>query len=165
MSPIFRMSWLGLVAVACVSVAGCGGAQTTASNPTSQQHDHEHASHGDEHEHAHPESFTETLTKVDELRAKIKTAFAAGKLEEADGPVHEIGHLLEEIPELAAKQSLPDADQQQVKQAVDALMESFAALDERLHGGDSAGKSYDEVAAQIDSALAELKTIGKAKSP
>lgn len=164
MSPIVRMSCLGLVAITCVSVAGCGGSQTTASNPPSKQQDHDHASHGDEQGHAHPESFAEAVTEVEELCAAIKTAFAADKLEEADGPVHEICHLVEELPALAAKESLSAADQQQIKQSVDALMDSFAALDERVHGGDSAGKSYDEVAAQIDSALAELKSIGKEES-
>jgi hypothetical protein len=154
-----------LVAITCVSVVGCGDAQTAASNPQSKQHDHEHASHGDEHEHAHPQMFAETLTKVDELRTKIKTAFAAGKLDEADGPVHEIGHLLEDSPVLAAKESLSEADQQRIKQSVDSLMECFGALDERVHGGDSAGKSFEEVAARIDSALAELKSIGKEMSP
>jgi len=43
-------------------------------------------------------------------------------------------------------------------------MDSFAALDERVHGGDSAGKSNDEVAAPIDSTLAESRSIGKGNS-
>ena len=46
------------------------------------------------------------------------------------------------LSELAAKDSLSEADQQQVKQSVDSLMDSFGAVDERLHGGDDAGKSY-----------------------
>ncbi len=161
----FRVSCLALLAIACVSVAGCGGAQPAASNPPSTQHDHDHASHEGEHEHAHSETFAETLTRVDELHANVKAGFTAGKPDEVDGPVHEIGHLLEALPHLADKESMAEADQQQVHQSVDRLMICFAALDERVHGGASAGKSYDEVAAQIDAALAELNSIGKEASP
>ena len=39
------------------------------------------------------------------------------------------------------------------------MMESFAAVDERVHGGDGVGKSYDEVAIQIDEAIARLKAM------
>ena len=42
----------------------------------------------------HSESFADALTKVEQLRAEIKTAFTADDLGKADGPVHEIGHLL-----------------------------------------------------------------------
>ena len=34
-------------------------------------------------------------------------------------------------------------------------MDSFAPLDERVHGGESEGKSYGEVKAQIDAAIRE----------
>ena len=159
------MKWLfcglsfGLLIFASLTLAGCGGAQTTASDSSADLHDHAHDTHGDEHEHVHSESFVEVLTEVEQLLAEIKTAFAADDLETADGPVHGIGHLLEELPQLAAKASPSEPDRQQVKQAVDSLMDGFAALDERVHGGDGAGKSYDEVANQIDEAIATLKAI------
>lgn len=161
MNSTFLPFVCGLFMLVGIALVGCGGTQTTASNPSADQHDHDLEPHGDDHEQAHTESFAEALTEVEELCAEIKTAFAAGDLGKADGPVHEIGHLLEELLELAAKESLSEADQQQVKQAVDSLMNSFAALDERVHGGDSAGKSYDEVATQIDAALAKLKSLGQ----
>jgi len=143
-------------------LTGCGSSETAIPATTAESHDHD--SHSD-HAHGEPASLADAVTEVERLRGEIQAAFAAGDLDKADGPVHELGHLLEELPEVAAKESLAEADQQQIKQSVDALMDSFAALDERVHGGDSAGKSYDEVASQIESALAELKSIGKEKSP
>jgi hypothetical protein len=163
MNLMFRSFYLGLFVVAGVSLAGCGGSQTTASNSSADHHDHE--THGDEHKHTHPESFADALTEVDELRAKVETAFAAGDLAKADGPVHEIGRLLEELPELATKEARSAANQQKVKRAVDSLMECFAELDTRVHGRDSAGKSYAEVADQINAALTDLKSVAKEKSP
>lgn len=166
MKAMSRVFCFGLLIIGSLSLAGCGGEPSTASNPSAESHGHDHEAHGDEHGHAHPQSFAEAVAEIDRLRAEIKTSFAAGDLAKADGPVHEIGHLLEELPQLAAKQSLSEAEQQeQVKQAVGSLMDSFAALDERVHGGDSAGKSYEEVAAQIDAAFAELNSVAKEKSP
>ena len=150
-----------MFATAVISLAGCGASGTTASTPPAEKHDHDHHDHehGDEHGHAHPESLAEALTEVEELHAKIKTAVAADDLETADPPLHELGHLLEELPELAQKESLSEEDQQQVKQAADSLMDSYGAFDERIHGGESKGKSYDEVADQIDEAISKLKAI------
>ena len=156
-------------ATVAISLAGCGASGTTASTPPAEKHNHEHhdhdheghdhEGHGDEHGHAHPESFAEALTEVVELHAKIKTAVAADDLKTADPPLHELGHLLEELPELAQKESLSEEDQQQVKQAAESLMDSYGAFDERIHGGESKGKSYDEVADQIDEAISKLKAI------
>ncbi len=159
MNSTFRGFSFGVLVVASISLAGCGTSQTPASTSPADQHDHEIESHADDHEHTSPESFAGVLTELDELRTAIKAAFAAGDLEQADGPVHAVGHFLEELPELAAKESASEADRQQIKQAVDSLMGSFAALDERVHGGDAAGKSYDEVASEVDEALATLKAI------
>ena len=159
MNPMIRRFSFGLLMVASTSLAGCGASQTSDSTSSSDQHDHDKELHAGAHKHAAPKSLDGALKQLDELRTAVKTAFSAGDLEKADGPVHEVGHLLEALPELAVNESLSEANQQQVEQAVDSLMASFAALDERVHGGDAAGKSYDEVASEIDEALAKLKAI------
>ena len=159
MIPRFHRFPFVLFMLASISLAGCGSAHTPASTAPADEQDRDMALHADDREHAHPESFAGTLTELDELCAAIKTAFAAGDFKEADGPVHAVGHLLGELPELAAKESASEANRQQVKQAVETLMGSFAALDERVHGGGATGKSYDEVASEIDEALATLKAI------
>jgi hypothetical protein len=157
MNPMFRKLALVLLMHASISLVGCGGAQTTAPNSPADRHDHDHKTHADGH--AHPESFAAAVTEVEQCRAEIKTAFASDDLAKADGPLHEIGHLLKKLPELAAKEPLSETDQQQVKQAVDSLMDSFAELDERVHSGGRAGKSYDDVANDIDKAIAKVNAI------
>jgi hypothetical protein len=164
------LQWSGLYAglLSVAWLAGCGSSASTDSQPTVERresdHDHHQGSPAGHHAHGNAKSLGDALAKVERLRNAIQVAFAAKDLATADGPVHEIGHLLEELPELAAKESLSAKDQQQVKQSVDSLMKSFAALDERVHGGDGAGKSYDDVAGQIDSALTQLKSVGKETS-
>jgi hypothetical protein len=39
------------------------------------------------------------------------------------------------------------------------LLDAVGALDERVHVGEGAGKSYQEVAAQIDATLAARKQL------
>jgi len=165
MNSTFRPMVCGLFMFVGIELAGCGGDQTITFNPPVDQHDHEQVAHGVGHGLAGPESFADALKKFDKLRGEIKASFAAGDLTKADGPVHEVGHLLEELPESAAKESQSEAEQRQVRRAVDALMDSFAAIDERVHGGDTAGKSYEEVAARIDAAFAALNLIAKEESP
>jgi len=149
-------------------LVGCGSSESPPPASSDKQHDddHDHKSHEEDGAHAKPESLAEAVVEVEQLCNAIQSAFAEGDLDKADGPVHELGHLLEELPKLAAKESLSEAGQQQVQQAVDSLMDSFGALDERIHHGDGEGKSYDEVASSIDDALAELKSVGmQEKSP
>jgi len=162
MTSVFRLTILGGVLACLPCLTGCGSSGTAAPTTSAADHDddHDHDAHGD-HPDGTSASLAGAVSEVERLRGEIQAAFAAGQLEKADGPVHAIGHLLEDLPKLAATKSLSEADQQQVKRSVDALMNNFAALDERVHGGDSAGKSFDEVAAQIESALTELKSIGK----
>lgn len=142
------------------ALPGCGDAQTGGVKPTTEQHDHDHESADGAGDHAPIESLSEVIAEVDELRAKIESASAAGNLEEAHEPLHEVGHLLEELSRLAGEASLSEAEQQTVKQSVETLMDSFSAIDERLHAGNDSGASYDEVAAKIDAALSNLKAIG-----
>ena len=159
MSPMFCRFSFCVVMLASFSLAGCGNGEASNSNGSAGDHDHDH-DHGhdhDEHGHAHPESLAEALTQVEELYAEMKAAFAEDDLEKADGPLHEIGHVLEALPELAAKESLPEADQEQIKTAAEALLDRYGEVDERIHGGE--GKSYDDVAAQVDEAIATLKAI------
>ena len=163
------MTWMsreclyGLLMLASLSLAGCGDSPTTAPDSPAEQQDHDHQAHGDEHEHAHAhsESFAEALTEVEEFHAAIKAAIGANDLDKADGPIHEVGHVLEELPKLAAKESLPESDLEQVKQTVDTLMDRFGAVDERIHDGDADGaaKLYDEIAEEVDEAIAALKAI------
>ena len=113
----------------------------------------------DRQEPQYSESLNDSVADAKRLNDEIRDAFAAGDLQAADGPVHEIGHLLASLSERVGQMSLSEADQQKVDFATNSLMDCFGALDERLHGGESKGKSYGNVAESIDTALSELIAI------
>jgi hypothetical protein len=118
-------------------------------------HDH----HGDADHEEHHESYAEAVAELDSLCVAAKDGLAANNLEAADAAVHEIGHILEELPELAAKEASLAADDT-IKPAIDDLFDCFDKIDRKLHG--EAGKTYGEVADRIDAALKTLR--GRAKT-
>ena len=157
MNSASRLVVFAWIVVASIVVAGCA---QTSSEPTVKHDDENQGEHDhDSHDHQESLTFAAALQEADQLREGIKTAFADNDMEKADGPVHRMGFLLHHLPDLATKASLSESDQQQVQLAVDALTDCFGAVDERLHGGESAGKSYDEVATQVDEQFEELKAI------
>lgn len=176
MNRIASAFLLPLLSIACMALAGCNASSPPAaiSASTSQakeDHDHDHDGHDHmagkhaEHKHNHeaghaaedePTSYADAVKKVDVLCGAAKDAFAAKDMEKADIPVHKLGHVLEDIPELAAKESLPAEDQEAVKKAVEELFDCFGKIDDKLHGHE--GKTYDEVATRIDAALQTLRS-------
>ncbi|MDX1926995.1 MAG: hypothetical protein SFV81_10775 [Pirellulaceae bacterium] len=101
--------------------------------------------------HEHAETLADAVKELEGMCATIKAAFAKDDAEAAHGPMHDIGHVLEEIPDLAAKSTLDDAGKAEVKKAAETLFEAFSAVDESMHG--SGGKKYSDVSESIDAAL------------
>ncbi len=110
-------------------------------------------------DHAHAETLADAVKELEGICATIKAAFAKNDAEAAHEPMHEVGHVLEEIPDLAAKSTLDDAAKAEVKKAAETLFEAFSAVDESMHG--SGGKKYSDVAEAIDAALKVI--VDKAK--
>lgn len=102
-------------------------------------------------DHKHAETLTGAVKELEGICATIKSAFAKDDAEAAHEPMHEVGHVLEEMPDLIAKSSLDDAGKAEVKNAADSLFDAFNAVDAGMHG--SGGKKYSEVSETIDAAL------------
>lgn len=139
-----RLAFCVALCLSSLSLIGCGPAA---------QHDHHGHDHGGE-KHAHPETFAAAVTELAELRDKVREAFAKKETQQADELVHDVGHLLEEVGELAEKEKLPPADVLAIKSVVSELAGHFEEVDKQLHG--EKGKSYDEVAKAVDAAIAKL---------
>lgn len=132
-------------------VAGCAPKSDTAANGHTTEAAHEH---GDE-EHHHPETYAEAITLLGEMRTKIRDAFAKEDIDTAHGPLHDIGHILEDLPELAEKHGHVDEALAVVKEESEKLLDLFGKVDAKLHGDE--GAAYDEVSADIDASLARLE--------
>jgi len=120
----------------------------------------EAVSKGDDHDHDDHKpatSLKEALETIEKYRAEIKEAFLKKQPEDAHDALHEVGHSLESLTNLAG--ATTEEAKQSVKKAVDELFECFGAMDDTLHG--KTGKSYDEVGDRIDAALAVLKGMAK----
>lgn len=166
MKIVLRRALAVLFLLVPMQLVGCGGSEPKSDSPSPQAGDsHEHPDHADhaEHDHQdgdHPQTLSAAVANLEELRAAIEKAFAADDMSEADGPVHQIGHALEAITSLAKKSSLSADEQKVMKEAVDVLFDSFGAIDQRIHGGKEAGKSYADVAEQVETAMTQLKGLG-----
>lgn len=153
MSLDFRMLPGALAAVLSVSLIGCAPATKTDAPPVSIE-DAE-ASTGGEAPHAHAETYPEAVAELDGMRATIETAFAANDIKSADEPIHEVGHVLEGLVDLAKKAELGDEAVTAIEGAVEKLLDSFTVVDEKIHGRE--GKEYSDVQAEIDAAFAVLR--------
>jgi hypothetical protein len=161
--PVHHVALLLLAAVV-IGFVGCGPSSSTkpASN-VAKHDDHEHerghkeGKHGDEagHKEHHPDTYAEAVKEIDELRTTVKNALAKDDTEKADKPLHEVGHILEDVVALAQKASLDAAKQDEIKKAVEQLFDSFGKVDEKIHG--RKGSTYEEESQKIDAAMATLR--------
>ena len=100
--------------------------------------------------------FDSLVTRICEHRDTIKAAFDADKQGEAHDPLHEIGHLIAQLPDAAAETDLVESDWNQVKQASDNLMASFGKVDALFHG-DKEGLKFAEIEQDVQDAIAVLE--------
>jgi hypothetical protein len=165
--------------VVAVFLLGCGssGSGPTGSQPAGgaaaphEHADHEHADHKDrdhqhaDHEHADavsgkpPADFAAGVAGLQQQYEAIRDAFRAGDKGKADGPLHQVGHTLEALPELAAKAKLGEQDVAAAKSAATVMFEAYGKLDEAIHGGKE--PDYGAAADTLDKAMAELSELAK----
>ena len=102
------------------------------------------------------ESLITVLSNIEAMKSKICKAFADGTPEDAHDELHDVGHSLEKLPELAAAKSNLSAEQlASVNTSVEALFDNFGKLDDTLHGG--AEIDIKELDKKLSQAIASLK--------
>lgn len=143
--PRFSKSLVSLFLLPAVFVLGC---QETSPTPVVESHEHEEGHH-------HPETLAEALTELTELRDTIRDAFAKDDADKAHDPLHEVGHILDAVKELAEKEKLPEERLAAVKSSVEELFTAYGDVDKLMHGGE--GTAYKDVSGRIDAAIVTLK--------
>lgn len=156
MSRLIRLAPIALIAMLSLTLIGCG--DRTADDATTRD-DAPPVAIGDLEQdmdhHEHPETYAEAVAELDAMRTQISQAFAANDIEAADGPIHEVGHVLEDVVELAREEAFSDEAVAEINAAVETLFDAFGRVDEKIHGGE--GATYDEVQPEIDSAFETLQ--------
>ena len=166
--------------IACVAIAslafvtGCApsaptapaSAKTAAGNSHDEHDEHEdHDDHDHDHDHGdheEPENVAAGLAQLEKICADAKAHLAAGDYDKADGPVHMVGHLLEDLGELVAKEK--PAAEAEARKAIDAVFECFDKIDSAIHAADEEARKkldYAEHAPAIEAAIAKLKELTK----
>lgn len=176
------------LAVGIVSI-GCAPAKPpqakSASTAASHNHDHDHVhDHGkksdhDDHDHDHGDhaahdSLAGALTELEKICARVKDELGKKNLDEADGHVHMVGHLVDDMHRLVDTSKLAEDAKAAAKTALDEVFDCFDKLDTALHSSDEKVKQaidYLEHEPRIQAALGELKKAaaavneGLAKAP
>lgn len=131
-------------------------------------HDHaEHEGHahgtaeegmgGEDHDHHHPETLPDLVAELETIAAAVREGMEENVREKADAPVHEFGHLLEDLPALAKEAKLPEEVEAAVVKAGEDLFEAFDKLDGAIHGSGDIKPAWAEQSARIEAGLKTLK--------
>ena len=152
-----RHSWSLFLGFSLLVGSGCSETAKTDPVTTSQNQGHDHKGH----DHA-PESLTDALAELTSLRNTIRDSFAKNDQDAAHGPLHEVGGILEAIPELAKKEKVSADNQAAIETAVNTLMDAFGNVDKTMHGQE--GSTYSEESATIDTTLTALSAACAADS-
>jgi hypothetical protein len=140
-------------------------AKTAAGNSHDEHEDHDDHDHDHDHDHGdheEPETVAAGLAQLEKICADAKAHLAAGDYDKADGPVHMVGHLLEDLGELVAKEK--PAAEAEARKAIDAVFECFDKIDSAIHAADEEARKkldYAEHAPAIEAAIAKLKELTK----
>ncbi len=164
MKYLFTIFFALIPAVAPVIMTGCQPASPTQeknSTPDAQA-THDHHGHDHHHDHGdgeHPETYAEAVQQLEKLHNIIRDAFTSDNKDAAHDPLHQIGHLLEDIGELAEKASLGKEQLTAVKKAKEDLFDAYTQIDSVFH--EKKEIKYEDLEKKIDSALAVLQNAVK----
>lgn len=157
-----RTLWIKTLLVLAVS-CGTVGLPGCADQAGEESHSHvdgdEHGEHAEHGEHQ-VDSFEEAVAELSEMKTVICKAFAEQTPDDAHDALHDVGHLLESIPDLASKDlELESEAMASLDAAVEALFDGFGKLDETFHGGDEVDAEQIEKA--LTQAIDQLKQAAK----
>lgn len=155
-----------LLPLACLAI-GCAPAAAppaaTARVEASHDHDHGHDGHdhGDE-DYDSPNTIAAGIAALETICGDVKSELAEGDLDDADGKVHMVGHLLDDLRVLVMD-AKPAADvEAAAKKALDEIFDCFDKMDTALHAADEAERKsldYADHASTIESGIKTLKSL------
>jgi len=167
------------LAAACLTLTGCDPAAAPPARPQPAAtaahdhaghdhagHDHDAKAHADSAEaggHKHPETLAAGLAELESTWTEVKTALAAGEHEKADDRVHMVGHLLEDLEGLLAKEKPAAEAEAAGKKALEEIFACFDTLDAAVHEGAEAIKKVDmeSLGGRVGEAVKTLKGIAR----
>lgn len=144
-----------------MAVALALGLAVPACSPPAPPAEHRHE-HGHEHAvHDHPDTLAEGIAELTRAATDVEKHLAAGATDAADGIVHGIGHIVEDIQAILPKEKLSAEGRAAAAKALDEIFECFDAIDTALHAPAGKGTPPADVHAgvkeRIEAAIAALQ--------
>ena len=153
-----------LTTACCLSAVliftGCQPEASTGEKEADHGHGHEHGhEHGHDHHHSdRPESLRAAIVELKELSDSFCSAMEKDDTEAAHDPLHDLGKLLEAMPELAADTDLPEEEWNLVKDEIDRLFDAFGEVDSAFHKKDGDKKAaYEDAKSTIEAGVVALE--------
>ncbi|MFO0423231.1 MAG: hypothetical protein ACK52C_06185 [Planctomycetia bacterium] len=149
------------LALGCAPAAAPPAATARGSNSHEHDHGHDGHDHGDE-DYDSPTTIAAGIAALEKICGEVKAELAEGDLDDADGKVHMVGHLLDDLRVLVMD-AKPAADvETAAKKALDGIFDCFDKMDTALHSADEAERKsldYAAHAATIEAAITSLKAL------
>lgn len=175
-APYLALGVAGWFAAGCGPVAKPSAVPAKPAAHAAADHDHEdheghdHGDHGD-HDHAandhaaehdHPETLAEAVAELEALTKEVAEKLASDAQEAADHAVHAAGHLIGDVRDLLARETLTADAKEAATKAVDEIFECFDRLDVALHskakeGAESVAEIHASIADRVTEAVKALK--------
>lgn len=155
-----------LLPLVCLAI-GCAPAApppaATAHVDASHDHDHGHDGHdhGDE-DYDSPNTIAAGIAALEKICGEVKAELAEGDLDDADGKVHMVGHLLDDLRVLVMDAKPAAEVETAAKKALDEIFDCFDKMDTALHSADEAERKsldYAAHAATIEAGIKSLKDL------
>jgi hypothetical protein len=100
-------------------------------------------------------SFEQAVAQLQQHRDAVRDAFAAGTPDACHDALHQVGHLLGDLPKIAEASGLSEEQQAAVTEAAGKLMTAFGEIDKTMHGA-ADGADYAAVESDVDAAMETL---------
>lgn len=143
---LFRTFGLCAVAMLAVNFAGCDAPKPAASGQKADNHGHDH-------EDLAIGTYAESVGTLRKMHDHIKTAFEAGKPDDAHDELHEIGHVLEALGTQVA--DIPADKQEAAKAAVKGLFDGYGKIDSAMHKSEEV--KYADMGEELSKNVATLE--------
>ena len=139
-----------LLCLVLAMVEGCNSTEQASENLDHHGHSHDHSNA--------PKTLQVAITELRDMWADISTAMENSDPDAAHVPLHNVGSLLEAMPDLAADTDLPENQWSEIKVQADRLSGAFRDVDSAFHEkeGDKLA-AYESAKVTIDEGIAALE--------
>jgi hypothetical protein len=166
---MLRLNRSLVLPLACLAI-GCSPAAPPAATARVEQshaHDHDHDHSHDGHDHGDedydsPNTIAAGIAALEKMCGEVKAELAEGDLDDADGKVHMVGHLLDDLRVLMIDSKPAVEVETAAKKALDEVFDCFDKMDTALHAADEAERKaldYADHAPTIEAAITTLKSL------